>query len=75
MKTTGYLEGNYEQISDIYNFFDCMEEVNRYDINATGVSYYQVSYKEGGSCYAHYGISMTFVGDVGYQFCYISGKN
>ena len=71
----GYAVGNYEQLKDADGVLDCMEKVNRYDITATGFSYYEVSYKDLGSCYAHYGIDMTFVGDVGYQFCYTHGKN
>ena len=75
MRKIGYLEVNYEQLHDSDGVLDCMDEVNRHDINATGFSYYEVSYKTLGSCYAHYGDELIKEEDFGYQFCFVSGNN
>ena len=71
----GYLYGNYEQLKDADGVLDCMEKVNRHDILATGFSYYEVSYKDLGSCYAHYGYYNNAQADFGYQFCIVPGNN
>ena len=69
----GYFEGNYELLTDVENALDCMEKVNKYDIRATGFSYYHgPTYF---SCYAHYGSSMNSKDDFGYNSCFISGNN
>ena len=68
----GYAVGNYEQLKDADGVLDCMEKVNRYDITATGFSYYEVSWKDLGSCYARYGAYMNHEDDFGYQSCFVS---